>query len=187
MAHTPTRAEAAALLDEYIDNENLKNHCRAVETTMRYQARLHGEDEDRWGIIGLIHDLDWEKFPDEHCRRTETILREADWPEEYIRAVLSHGWEIVTDVKPETALEKTLYALDELTGFITACALVRPSRSVRDLERKSVMKKWKQKGFAAGVDRGVIERGAELLDRPLPELIDETIVAMRDVADDIGL
>jgi len=154
---------------------------------MRYMARKHGEDEDEWGLIGLIHDLDYEMYPDQHCMMTEKILRENEWPEEYIRAVLSHGWGIVTDIKPQTLLEKTLFAMDELTGLVTTSALVRPSKSVLDMEAKSVKKKWNDKRFAAGVDRGIIEKGASMLNVELSEMIHDCILAMREVADEIGL
>jgi predicted hydrolase (HD superfamily) len=154
---------------------------------MRHFAEKSGEDADVWGIIGLVHDIDYEKFPNEHCVKARSILEEALWPEEYIRAVQSHGWELCVDVEPFSALEKTLYAVDELTGFITACALVRPSKSVNDLEVKSVKKKWKVPAFAAGVNRSVIEKGAEKMGVSLDDLINETILAMRKVASEIGL
>jgi predicted hydrolase (HD superfamily) len=187
MAAVPTRAEAWELVQHYIASPALRNHCRAVEAVMRAEAQAAGEDPDAWGTVGLVHDLDWERFPEEHCRKTEAILTEAGWPADYIRAVMSHGWQICTDVEPLSDLEKTLYAIDELTGFVTACALVRPSRSVRDLEVKSVRKKWKSANFAAGVDREVIERGAGMLDAELNDLIRTVILAMREVADEIGL
>ena len=154
---------------------------------MAYVARERGEDAERWAVIGLVHDLDWEKFPEQHCRKTEQILNANGWPADYVRAVLSHGWQICTDVEPRSELEKTLYAVDELTGFVTACALVRPSKSVRDLEVKSVRKKWKSANFAAGVDRDVIVRSARMLDTELDDLIQTVILAMREVADEIGL
>jgi putative nucleotidyltransferase with HDIG domain len=183
----PTRTEALSLLKEYNHNASLINHALAVEATMRYMAQKHGEDEEKWGVIGLIHDLDYEQYPDQHCQKTAEILRREAWPEEYIRAVVSHGWEICTEVEPQSLLEKTLYAIDELTGFITACALVRPSKSVMDLKPKSVRKKWKQKKFAAGVNRDVIERGTNLLDVELNDLISDVIMGMRKVASEIGL
>jgi predicted hydrolase (HD superfamily) len=154
---------------------------------MRHFARTYGEDEDKWGIIGLVHDLDWEMYPQEHCAKTREILTDAGWPEEYIRSIMSHAWGFVTDVKPEHRMEKVLYATDELTGLITATALMRPSKSVLDMQAKSVKKKWKDKGFAAGVDREVIAAGAEMLGIELSELITETIAGMRDVAAQIGL
>ncbi len=154
---------------------------------MRYMARKYGEDEEKWGIIGLIHDLDYEKYPALHCQKTEEILNKEEWPEDYIRAVLSHGWGIVTDVRPESLLEKTLFTIDELTGLVVTSALVRPSKSILDIKAKSVKKKWKDKRFAAGVDRSIIEKGAEMLDMELNDVITDTIMGMREVADEIGL
>ena len=187
MAHIPTRNEAFELLTKYNDSESLIKHGLAVEAVMRYCARKRAADEQKWGIIGLIHDLDYEKYPDQHCAKTEEILRENDWPEEYIRAVISHGWGICNDIKPESEMEKVLYAIDELTGLVTTTALVRPSKSVMDMKPKSVKKKWKDKRFAAGVDRSIIEKGAAMLGVELNELITDTIMGMRDVADEIGL
>jgi putative nucleotidyltransferase with HDIG domain len=186
-SQTPTREETLALLRQYNKNESLIKHAMAVEGVMRYMARKRGEDEEKWGVIGLIHDLDYEQFPDQHCKKTEEILKENDWPEEYIRAVVSHGWGICSDVKPESDMEKVLYAIDELTGLVVTSALVRPSKSVMDMKAKSVKKKWKQKQFAAGVDRSIIEKGAEMLGVELSELISDTIMGMRDVAEEIGL
>ncbi len=186
-SNVPTREEALNLLKEYNKNESLIKHALAVEGVMRYMARKRGEDEEKWGVIGLIHDLDYEQFPDQHCKKTEEILRQNEWPEEYIRAVISHGWGICTDVKPESEMEMVLYAIDELTGLVVTSALVRPSKSVMDMKAKSVKKKWKQKQFAAGVDRSIIEKGAEMLGVELSELISDTIMGMRDVAEEIGL
>jgi putative nucleotidyltransferase with HDIG domain len=183
----PTREEAFRLLTEYNKNESLIKHALAVEAVMRYFSRKRGEDEDKWGVIGLIHDLDYEQFPDQHCHKTEEILRENDWPEEYIRAVVSHGWSICTDVEPQTELEKVLFAIDELTGLVVTTALVRPSKSLLDLKTKSVKKKWKDKRFAAGVDRSIIEKGVQMLGVDLTELITDTIMGMREVAEEIGL
>jgi predicted hydrolase (HD superfamily) len=183
----PTREQAYNLLTEYNKNESLIKHALAVEGVMRYFARKRGEDEEKWGIIGLIHDLDYEQFPEQHCQKTEEILKENSWPREYIRAVISHGWGICTDVEPQTELEKTLYAIDELTGLVVTTALVRPSKSVMDLKAKSVKKKWKDKRFAAGVDRSIIDRGAQMLGMELTDLITDTIMGMREVAEEIGL
>jgi len=183
----PTRDEALALLHAYNESESLRKHAYSVEGVMRYCARKRGEDEEKWGIIGLVHDLDYERFPDQHCVMTRKILEENDWPEEYIRAVVSHGWGICTDVKPESVLEKTLFAIDEMTGLVTANAMVRPSGSVMDMTVKSVKKKWKNPSFAAGVDRSIIQKGAEMLGVEVGELIEDTINGMRDVADAIGL
>jgi putative nucleotidyltransferase with HDIG domain len=183
----PTREDAFKLLTEYNKNDSLIKHALAVEGVMRYVARKRGEDEEKWGIIGLVHDLDYEQFPDEHCRKSGEILRTHDWPEEYIHAVVSHGWGICSDVEPQTEMEKVLYAIDELTGLVVTTALVRPSKSVMDLKAKSVKKKWKDKRFAAGVDRSIIEKGAEMLGVDLTELITDTIMGMREVAEEIGL
>jgi putative nucleotidyltransferase with HDIG domain len=183
----PTREDAFKLLTEYNKNESLIKHALAVEGVMRYVARKKGEDEEKWGVIGLVHDLDYEQFPDEHCRKSDEILRTQDWPEEYIHAVVSHGWGICSDVEPQTEMEKVLYAIDELTGLVVTTALVRPSKSVMDLKAKSVKKKWKDKRFAAGVDRSIIEKGAEMLGVDITELITDTIMGMREVAEEIGL
>jgi putative nucleotidyltransferase with HDIG domain len=184
---TPTREDALSLLKEFNQSESLIRHALAVEAVMRHFARRRGEDEERWGIVGLVHDLDYEKFPEQHCRKSEEILRERGWPADYIRAVVSHGWGICSEVRPESELEKVLYAVDELTGLVTTSALVRPSKSVLDMEAGSVKKKWKDKRFAAGVDRSIIERGAAMLEVDLTTLITETILGMRTVAEDIGL
>ena len=183
----PTREDALALFREYNHSESLLKHALAVEGVMRHFARKMGQDEEQWGVIGLIHDLDYEQFPDQHCQKSAEIMRARNWPESYIRAVVSHGWGICSDVQPESQLEKALYAVDELTGLVTTTALVRPSRSVMDLTAKSVKKKWNDKRFAAGVDRAIIDRGAELLGMDRNELITETILGMREVAETIGL
>lgn len=183
----PTRETAMELLREYNQNDSLIKHALAVEAVMVHFAELFGEDKEKWGIIGLIHDLDYEKYPDEHCTKTREILTERGWPEDYIRAVVSHGWGICSDVEPEEKMEKVLYTIDELTGLIAATALMRPSKSILDLTTKSVRKKWKQKSFAAGVDRGIIEKGVQRLGMELGEVMAETIKGMQKVADEIGL
>jgi len=184
---TPTREDAWALLNEFNQSESLIKHALCVEGVMRHMATKRGEDEEKWGVIGLVHDLDYERFPDEHCRKTAEILRERGWPEDYIRSIVSHGWGICSDVEPESDMEKVLYAIDELTGLVTAVALVRPSKSVLDLTPKSVKKKWKDKAFAAGVDRSIIEKGAAMLGVDRSELFEDVIMGMREVADSIGL
>lgn len=184
---TPTREQAEALLFEYTKTDALRNHARAVEAVMRYFAREFDEDEEKWGIIGLVHDLDWERFPEEHCSRTTAILRDAGWPEEWIRAIRSHAWGMFTEDKPEHRMERVLYTIDELTGLVTATALVRPSRSILDMKPKSVKKKWKEKSFAAGANREVIAAGAELLGMPLDDVIAGTLAGMQTVAQEIGL
>lgn len=183
----PTREDALRILHEYNQSDSLRKHAYTVEGVMRYIARKRGEDEDKWGIIGLIHDLDYENYPDQHCTKTREILEEHGWPEEYIRAAVSHGWGICSDVEPKSTLEKTLYAIDELTGLVAAGALVRPSKSVMDMSVKSVKKKWKTPSFAAGVNRSIIQKGAEMLGVSIEELIEDTIKGMQEVADVIGL
>jgi len=182
-----TRQQAYDLLCEYNKTDKTVKHALAVEATMRYLAAKRNADVEVWGIIGLVHDLDYEQFPNEHCKKTAEILTEQSWPAEYIRAVVSHGWGMCSDVEPLSDMEKVLFAIDELTGLVAACALVRPSKSVLDLEVKSVKKKWKEKQFAAGVDRGVIEKGAAMLAVPLDELVGDVIAAMRGAADSLGL
>ena len=185
--HVPTREEAYRLLKEFNKSESLIKHALSVEGVMRYMAQKRGEDEEKWGIIGLVHDLDYERYPEEHCAKTKEILTERGWPEEYIHAVMSHGWGLVTDVEPKHEMEKVLYAIDELTGLVTAVALVRPSHSVLDMKVKSVSKKWKDKSFAAGANREVIEQGTQMLGMELKDLFEDVIMGMRGVADAIGL
>lgn len=187
MMYRPTREEAYELLRKYVNDESLLKHALAVEAVMEHFAEKFGEDVEKWKIIGLIHDLDYEKYPEEHCKMTEQILREEKWPEDYIRAVISHGYGICTDIEPIEKMEKVLYTIDEFTGLISATALMRPSKSIMDLKPKSVKKKWKQKSFAAGVDRDVIQRGADMLGMELAELAEEVIAGMQKVADEIGL
>ena len=183
----PTRDKAIDLFMKYNKSGSLLKHALSVEGVMRYMAKKAGEDEDKWGIIGLVHDLDYEMYPEQHCKMTEKILIENRWPDEYIRAVLSHGWGLASDVEPKSLLEKTIYAIDELTGLVATSALVRPSRSVMDMEARSVKKKWNDKKFAAGVDRSVIEKGAVMLGVTLDDLITDCIMGMRTVAKEIGL
>jgi predicted hydrolase (HD superfamily) len=183
----PTREQALKLFKQYNKSESLFKHALSVEAVMRYMARKSGEDEEKWGIIGFIHDLDYEMYPEQHCKMTEKILKENNWPDDYIRAVLSHGWGLASDVEPLSKLEKTIYAVDELTGLVTTSALVRPTKSVLDMEARSVKKKWNDKKFAAGVDRSVIEKGAAMLGVSLDELITDCIMGMREVAEEIGL
>jgi predicted hydrolase (HD superfamily) len=187
MSHKPNREEAFNLLKQYNESESLINHGLSVEAVMRHFAGLFKEDKDKWGIVGLVHDLDYEKYPDQHCTKAGQILQEYQWPEEYIRAVMSHGWGVCTDVEPSHIMEKVLYCVDELTGLITATVLVRPSKSIMDLKVKSVKKKWKMKAFAAGANRDIIKKGAEMVGKDLDEMINETIEGMKNVASEIGL
>ena len=183
----PTREEAYALLREFNQSESLIKHALAVEAVMRHMAAKLGHEVETWGAIGLVHDLDYERYPEQHCVKTEEILRERGWPEEAIHAVVSHGWGICTDVEPEHEMEKVLYAIDELTGLITAVVLVRPSKSLMDVKVKSVSKKWKDKAFAAGANREIIQRGIDMLGVERSELIADVIEGMKAVAADLGL
>ena len=185
--YKPTRDQAYDLLRRHVNDESLLKHALAVEGVMGHFADKLGEDVEKWKVIGLIHDLDFEIYPDQHCKVTEEILRQENWPEDYIRGVLSHAYGICTDIEPKETMEKVIYTIDELTGLISATALMRPSKSIMDLKVKSVRKKWKQKSFAAGVDRDTIQNGADMLGMELSELIEETIAGMQKVADEIGL
>jgi putative nucleotidyltransferase with HDIG domain len=184
----PNREQAFDLLREYNKNESLIRHALAVESVMTHFAEFLGEDDkEKWAVIGLVHDLDYEMFPEQHCKKSGEILRQRGWPADYVHAVESHGWGICIDVQPAEKMEKVLYTTDELTGLIAATAIVRPSKSILDVTTKSVKKKWKQKSFAAGVNREVIEAGAQLLGMPLDDIIEETIKGMSKVAEAIGL
>lgn len=183
-----TREQAWNLLTEFNQSDSLLKHALTVEGVMIHFANLFDEeDTDKWAIIGLLHDLDYEKYPEQHCIKVQEILRERNVDEDYIHGIASHGFEICCDVEPVERMELILYTIDELTGLITAAALMRPSKSVMDIELKSVKKKYKDKRFAAGVDRNIIEKGANKLGIELDTIINETIIGMREVADVIGL
>ena len=180
-----TREEAWELLTEYNQDEFHLQHAQTVENTMRYFARELGfaDEEDFWGIVGLLHDLDFEKYPEEHCIKSQEIMKERGIDKKIIHATASHGYAITVDIKPEHEMEKVLYAVDELTGLIGAVVLMRPSKSVQDLRLKSVKKKYKSKNFAAGCSREVIERGADMLGWTLEDLIQRTIDALKTFQD----
>ena len=182
-----TRETAWALLTEHTKGESLLKHCLGVEAAVRYYARKFGEDEEVWGFVGLIHDFDYEKYPDQenHPYRGVEILRAAGAPEFVCRAILSHAE--YTGVTRDSLLEKALYACDEMSGFVTAAALVRPSKSVLDLEASSVRKRMKDKAFARAVPRDHLKRGAELMGLPLDQHVTNVITFMREKADDLGL
>ncbi|HZK54824.1 MAG TPA: HDIG domain-containing protein [Desulfosporosinus sp.] len=184
----PTREQAYDLLSKYNKNDSLIMHALAVEAVMLHFADILGELEmEKWGIIGLLHDVDYEMYPEQHCIKAREILMQHDFHEDYIHAVESHGWGICCNVEPIHRMEKILFTIDELTGLISATVLVRPSKSILDLEPKSVKKKWKQKSFAAGVNREVIVQGAKMLEMELDYIIIETIKGMQKAADSIGL
>lgn len=181
MSEIISRAEAWELLNKYNKEQFHLKHAVTVEGVMKYFANAlgYGDETEFWGIVGLLHDLDFEQFPEQHCIKEQEIMRENGIDERIIHATASHGYEITVDIEPQHQMEKILYATDELTGLIGAVALMRPSKSVSDLEVKSVKKKYKNANFAAGCSRKVIERGAELLGWELDYLIDQTILAMR--------
>lgn len=185
MSSDLTREEAWKLLKEFNKEHFHLQHALTVEGVMRYFAeRLgYGDETDLWGIVGLLHDLDFEMYPDEHCIKEQEIMREHGIDERIIHATASHGYALTVDIKPEHEMEKVLYAVDELTGLIGAAALMRPSKSVQDMEVSSVKKKYKNKNFAAGCSREVIERGADMLGWELSDLIGQTILAMRSCED----
>ena len=180
-----TNGSSVISLTEYNQDEFHLLHAQAVENTMRYFARELGfaDEEDFWGIVGLLHDLDFEKYPEEHCIKSQDIMKERGIDEKIIHATASHGYAITVDIKPEHEMEKILYAVDELTGLIGAVVLMRPSKSVQDLRLKSVKKKYKSKNFAAGCSREVIERGADMLGWTLEDLIQRTIDALKTFQD----
>ncbi len=183
----PTRDEALSLLREYTENKNLIKHALAVEACMFDYAKRFGENSEKWAVTGLLHDFDYEKFPsmEDHPFRGVDILRRKGYPEPMIHAILAHGDH--THVRRENLLDKTLYAVDELTGLIVAVALVRPSRKIQDVKVKSVRKKWKDKAFARGVDRECIERGARDLGIGLDEHIQDVLDSMKRISTELGL
>jgi predicted hydrolase (HD superfamily) len=181
----PTRADALELLHEWVDNEGLRNHMKAVEAAVRWYARERGADEGEWGLAGLLHDLDWEKHPDEHPLRAVDELRARGYPDSVLHAILAHRSDF-TGVEPETELDRVLVACDELSGLVNAVALVRPT-GIDDLTPKSVKKKMKDKAFAAGVDREDVRRGVDLLGLELDIHIANVIAAMQGISEELGL
>lgn len=181
----PTREDALALLEEWVESPSLRNHMKAVEAAVRFYARKLGADEEEWGLAGLLHDLDWEKYPDEHPMRAVEELRRRGYSEEVLHAILAHAADR-TGMEPESQLDRALYACDELTGLINATALMRPT-GIEDLTPKSVKKKMKDPAFARGVDREEVRRGTELLGVELDEHIANVIQAMQRIAGELGL
>lgn len=181
-----TREDALSLWHKYNKSESLYHHALAVEAVMREAAIKFNEDPEYWGIVGLLHDVDWETFPDEHCKKAPELLKEINAPDEMIHAICSHGWGICVDIEPELYMEKVLFTIDELTGLVTATALMRPEK-MKGITVKSVKKKWNAHGFAAGVNREIIEKGAELLNLELPAVIQLTIDGMTKIAPELGL
>ena len=180
--------QAEELLANHVQNPSQQMHAKAVRAVMRHFAEQNGEDGDYWAMVGLLHDIDYDKHPEEHLEHTEAMLGDAGFDGDFINAVLSHGWGLCkVDAQPEHIMEKYLYATDELTGLITASVYMRPDRNVLTIETKSVNKKFKNKKFAAGVDRDVIRTGCEMLGIELNDLISETILGMRKAAEELGL
>lgn len=188
MSYIPTMDEAYTILTKYNTDEFHLKHAKIVSGVLGYYAKQQDpENQGFWKVVGLLHDLDFELYPDEHCIKSQEIMKELDIDEKIIHATASHGYNITVDIRPEHSMEKTLYAIDELTGLIGAVAIMRPSKSVDDLEVKSVMKKFKSSNFAAGCSREVIKDGAAMLDMELNELISQTILAMRSLNPELGL
>ena len=180
------RNTAVELWHKYNESESLWHHALSVEAVMREFASYYSEDTEYWGLVGLLHDIDWEKFPELHCKKAPDLLREIGADDDFIHAVCSHGWSICVDVEPVKKMEKVLFTIDELTGLVTATALMRPEK-MKGISVKSVKKKWSSKGFAAGVNREIIEKGAALLGEEIPFIIDMTIKGMTKVAPEIGV
>ena len=187
MSKWPGRDEAQRIIDEWVDNENLKKHAYAVEAAMRAYALKLGEDPEKWGIVGLLHDFDYERYPDlkDHPFKGTAYLKEKGYADVLAAAILAHAEH--TNVERDTDLKKAIYAVDELTGLIVAVALTRPSKKIADVSVDSVMKKWKEKSFAAGVDRQMIEKGAEELGIPLKEHAQIVLKAMQEIPEKLGL
>ena len=180
------REDAIKLLKKYNKEEFHIRHAITVEQVMRYFARKYNENEDFWGIVGLLHDIDYEMYPDEHCKKAPELLKEIDCNDKLVHAICSHGYGICSDVEPKDQMEKILFATDELTGLIWATAKMRPSQSTKDMELKSLKKKYKDKKFAAGCSRDIISRGAEQLGWELDNLLEQTLEAMQETEDEIS-
>jgi len=186
MAISITKDKAWETVQKYNKDKFHLQHALTVAAVMRNFAEAAGEDADYWEIIGMLHDVDFELYPEEHCKKAPEMLAEAGASEDVIHAVCSHGYGLCTDIKPESYMERILFATDELTGLIGAAALMRPSKSVQDMELKSLKKKFKDKSFAAGCSRDVIRQGAEMLGWELDELLSKTLEAMRAVETDLN-
>jgi len=182
-----TRDDAFELLKRYTKSEALIRHALAVEACMRRFALRYNEDENYWGLVGLLHDVDYDQWPEEHLKKAPELLKNAGFGDAFIRAILCHGYGVCTEEKPLLPVEKVIYTIDELTGLINASALMRPSRSVMDMEVKSVMKKFKDKSFAAGVNRELVLSGCEMLGLTVQEVIGECLEGMRSVHEALGL
>lgn len=182
------REEALEIVKKYIKQESLLKHCLAVEAAMKHFAQLNGEEIEKWQIIGLLHDIDYEKYPEEHCKKCVEILRQENVPEDYIVSIQSHGYGLVqNEIPPEKKMEKILYTVDELTGLMTAAALMQPNKTLEEVKLKSIKKKFKDKSFAAKVDREVIRHGAEMLEMDLDDIFEQTLLALQKEHETLGL
>ena len=181
------RQEALNLLEKYTKNKNLVKHGLAVEAVMKHFAKLNEEDTEKWGVIGLLHDIDYEKYPEEHCKKCVDILKEEGFDDSTIKSIQSHGYGICVDVKPEQFMEKVLYTIDELTGLVIATALMKPNKKLAEVDLQSLKKKWKTKGFAAGVNREIIQNGADMLGLELDYILEQTLIAMQEISEELGL
>ena len=180
------RGQAYKILETHMTKPNLIKHCIAVEAVMRHFAELNNEDVEYWGNVGLLHDIDYELYPEEHCKKYKEVLQDSV-DEDFIRTLESHGYGLCTDVIPEKFMEKVLIAIDQLTGFITACALVLPSKKLADVEMKSMLKKWKNKSFAGGTERERIEHWTSELGYTLEYMLEQTLAGMKKISDELGL
>ena len=180
--------QAYSILKKYITQESLQKHCIAVSATMNHLAQLNHEDVERWQIVGLLHDIDYEKYPEEHCVKCVEILKSEGVEEDMIHSIQSHGYGLVqNEVEPKLFMEKILYTIDELTGLVIAAALMQPSKKLEDLTLKSLKKKWKSKSFAAKVDRELIAKGAEMAELELDYVLEQTLIALQDAHEELGL
>jgi len=181
------REEAYKILEKYNSNKNLIKHGIAVEGVMKHFAGINNEDVEYWGNVGLLHDVDYEKYPDEHCKKCVEILESENVKPDMIRSIQSHGYGLCADIKPEKTMEKVLFTIDELTGLIVAVALMRPNKTIAEVDLESVKKKWNKTGFASGANREVIQKGADMLGWELDYVIEQTLAGMKKIAKEIGL
>jgi putative nucleotidyltransferase with HDIG domain len=181
------REKAFEILNKYNKNKNLIKHGLAVEGVMRHFASINNEDVEYWGAVGLLHDVDYEQYPNEHCIKCVEILQNENVPADMIRAIQSHGYGLCADVEPEKLMEKVLFTIDELTGLIIATALMKPNKTLAEVDLESVKKKWKKKDFAAGVNRELIQNGADKLNMDLDYIIEQTIVGLQKISESLGL
>jgi len=181
------REEALQILEKYNKNRNLIKHGLAVESVMRHFAEINNEDVEYWGNIGLLHDIDYELYPDEHCIKCVEILEKENIDTAIIKSIQSHGYGICSDIKPEKFMEKVLFTIDELTGLVIATALMKPNKKLSEVDLESLKKKWKKKDFAKGVNREVIQKGAEILELDLDYVIEQTLISMQKISNELGL